>query len=357
MEKKTILVTGGLGYIGSHTVFELFNKDFIESQGIKESYEVIIIDNCSNSNPKIHKILEKLTGGKIFFYQVDLCDYAATEEVFKKHKIDRVIHFAALKSVFESNSNPMLYYDKNLISSINLLKLCNEYSVNNFIFSSSCCTYGEAENNPSEDETNLCPINPYGKTKLYTENMIKDLCKTNKNFKGCILRYCNVVGAHPSGEIGESPKGTPSFLFPIIGEYVRGKRNKLYIFGNDYPTRDGTCIRDYIHVRDTAQGHLVAMKVFLKENEGLLKEGCAVYNLGTNHGYSVKEVFETYQKVNNIELKFEYSARRAGDAAVGCPKCEKIERELGWRPKATLEDICRDAYNFIKKNPEGILEG
>ena len=355
-QPKTILVTGGLGYIGSHTVNELYNLSYIQSLNIQNTYEVVIIDNCSNCSLKVLEILEKMTQHKIPFYNVDITDKAAMEEqVFKKHpSIYAVIHFAGKKSVAESQKDPLLYYTNNITGTLNLVELCLKYNVNNFIFSSSACVYGNRNDSCTEEEKILSPINAYGRTKLYIENILIDVSRAHPRFKSVILRYCNPVAAHKSGELGENPLGVPANLFPVIENYVRGKIKKLKIFGNDYDTRDGTCIRDYVHVVDIAQGHIIALNCFNKENEKFFKDSYVIYNMGTNEGYSVKEVFDTYMEANGITIDFEYGDRRPGDAAKALPNCDKIAKELGWKPTTTLKEMCRDSYNFVKRYPNGI---
>lgn len=352
-EPKTILVTGGLGYIGSHTINELYNNDYIRSLNIKDNYNVVIIDNCSNCSLKVLEILENMTKQKIPFYNVDITNKAEMEKVFQSHNIYAIIHFAGKKSVAESQKDPLLYYKNNFIGSLNLVELCLQYKVNNFIFSSSACVYGNRDDSCKEDEKILNPINTYGKTKLYIENILIDVSRTNPQFKSVILRYCNPVAAHSSGEIGEFNSGVPANLFPVIEHYLRGKMKKLYIFGNDYDTKDGTCIRDYVHVVDIAQGHILALNCFTKENEKLFTNNIVIYNMGTNSGYSVQEVFDTYQKVNGIKFDYEYSPRRPGDAAKALPNCDKIAKELGWKPTTSLEQMCKDSYNFVLKKPNG----
>ena len=353
---KTILVTGGLGYIGSHTIIELFNENYLKINNIQNKFEVIIVDDCSSCSEKIIPILEKLIKNKICFYKVSLNDKSKLEEPFKNHKIDTVIHFAGKKSVNESLDKPLFYYENNFIGTFNLVQNCLKYNVNNFIFSSSCTVYGDREDKPTEKEKYLFPINPYGKTKLFVESMLQDTAKVYKNFKVVILRYCNPVSCHYSGLIGEEPFLNPTNLFPVIQNVIRGVINEFIIFGNDYPTKDGTCIRDYIHVSDIAQGHIIVLNIFKKENEYLLKDNCVIYNMGTNKGYSVKEIVETYEKANNIKLKFKYGNRRKGDAAIAIPDCSKIYNELGWIPKISLEQMCKDSYNFIQKHPNGLFK-
>ena len=353
-DTKTILITGGLGYIGSHTVVELFNEDYLKSNNIKDKFEVVILDDCSSCSEKILPILEEITKHKITFYKISLNDKESLEIPFKKHNFYAVIHFAGKKSVNESIDKPLYYYENNFIGTFNLIENCLKYNVNKFIFSSSCTVYGNREDKPNEDEKYLFPINPYGRSKLFIEYMLKDTAKVNKNLKIVLLRYCNPVSCHSSGLIGEDPFLKPTNLFPVIQNVIRGELKEFVIFGNDYPTKDGTCIRDYIHVTDIAQGHIIVLNLFQEGKENLFKENCVIYNMGTNKGYSVKEIVETYEKVNNIKLNYRYGDRRKGDATVALPDCSKIYKELGWIPKIGLEQICRDSYNFIKKHPKGL---
>ena len=353
-EKKTILVTGGLGYIGSHTVVELFNKEYLKSSGIENEFEVVIIDDCSSCSDKIIPILESMTKHKIIFYKISINDRLSLEIPFKNHNIYAVIHFAGKKSVNESIEKPLFYYENNFIGTFNLIEVCLKYGVNNFIFSSSCTVYGNREDKPKEDEKFLFPINPYGKSKLFIEYMLKDTAKVNKNFKVALLRYCNPVSSHSSGLIGEDPFLNPTNLFPVIQNLIRGSIKELIIFGNDYPTKDGTCIRDYIHVTDIAQGHILVLNLFEKGNEKFFSENCVIYNMGTNKGYSVKEIVEAYEKSNGVKLNYRYGSRRKGDATIALPDCTKISKDLGWTPKIGLEQMCKDSYNFIMKHPKGL---
>ena len=355
-DTKTILVTGGLGYIGSHTIVELFNTEYLKSNSIKNKFEVVILDDCSSCSDKILPILESMIYHKIYFYKVSLNDKNALEECFKKHKYDAVIHFAGKKSVNESIDKPLFYYENNFIGTFNLIEICLKYKVNNFIFSSSCTVYGNREDKPNEDEKYLFPINPYGKSKLFIEYMLKDTAKVNPDFKVVLLRYCNPVSCHSSGLIGEDPFLNPTNLFPVIQNLIRGTLKELIIFGNDYPTKDGTCIRDYIHVTDIAQGHIIVLKLFEKENEKMFKDNCIIYNMGTNKGYSVKEIVDAYERANGIKLNYRYGNRRKGDATIALPDCSKIFKDLGWIPKIDLEQMCKDSYNFIKKHPKGLFQ-
>ena len=354
--KKTnrILVTGGLGYIGSHTIVELLSEEYLRSVNVEGSYDIVIIDDCSNATEKVLERLEEITKKKVRFYNVDILDVQTLEKVFASENFDTVIHFAGKKSVAESTKQPLLYYKNNVEGSINLIELCVKYNVNNFIFSSSSCVYGNRDDSATEEEKLLQPINTYGMTKLIVEKILIDVSKTNKSFKSVLLRYCNPVAAHKSGLIGENPTGVPANLFPVLENHIRGKTQKLFIFGNDYETRDGTAIRDYVHVSDIAKGHVLALKCFEEEKKDLFKDNCVVYNMGTNTGYSVLEVVQTYMEATSAKINFEFTNRRPGDAPKSCPNSDKIIRELGWRPMTTLREMCLDSYNYITRNPNGI---
>ena len=347
---KIILVTGGLGYIGSHTIVELYNKKYLNVNNIKNNYKVIIVDDCSTCPKEALPTLEKMIGEKIAFYECSICDKISLEEIFKKYQFYAIIHFAGKKSVEESVYDPLKYYQNNFVGTLNLIELCLKYNVNNFVFSSSCTVYGNRDDRPNENDSMLFPINPYGRSKLFIEHMLKDTAKANKNFKVVLLRYCNPVASHQSGEIGEDPFQKPTNLFPVIQNFIRGTLKEITIFGKDYPTKDGTCIRDYIHVTDIAQGHIIALNVFESENVKLFNDNCVIYNMGTNKGYSVKEVIEIYEKANNIKLNYKYGDRRKGDATIALPNCSKIQKELGWTPKIELEQMCKDSFNYIKKH-------
>lgn len=352
---KTILVTGGLGYIGSHTVVELFSEDYLKSIGLTDKYQIVIIDDCSNSTEKVLERIKMITKIEPKFYHADLLDCQAMEKVFQSEKFYAVIHFAAKKSVAESQKEPLKYYKNNVIGSLNLIELCTKYGVNNFIFSSSVCVYGNRDDAATEEETNLVPINTYGQTKLIVERMLRDVSRTNENFKSILLRYANPVAAHKSGLLGENPTGVPANLFPVVENHVRGKTDKIFVFGNDYNTHDGTPIRDYVHVSDIAQGHVLTLQCFQKDKEHLFKDNCLIYNMGTNSGYSVLDVLNSYMEANKVKINYEITIRRPGDATKSCPNSNKIQNELGWKPTTTLKDMCIDSYNFITKNPDGIV--
>lgn len=340
-----ILFTGGLGYIGSHTVCEVY--DYNKKHGT--NYRVTILDNLENCSLKILERLNEITETNIKFYNCDILNFEQLEKVFSENNFKFIIHFAAKKSVSESMKIPLNYYRTNVTGSINLIELCLKYKVNNFIFSSSCCVYGNCDDIPAE-AANLNPINVYGRTKLFMEKILIDSANAYKDFRCILLRYANPVSAHHSGLIGENPRGVPANLFPVIENHVRGMTEKIKIFGNDYNTKDGTAIRDYVHVSDIANGHVLAIDVFKRlENQGKKFE---IYNMGTDNGYSVKEVITTYIESTGFKINYEYADRRQGDAEKAVPDSSKIKKELGWEPKTTLAKMCIDSFNFIKKNPE-----
>ncbi|MDE5566418.1 MAG: UDP-glucose 4-epimerase GalE [Anaeroplasmataceae bacterium] len=337
---KTILVTGGAGYIGSHTVLALLEKN----------YQVVVIDNFTNSCEESIKRVEKITGKKVKLYPFDCCNMEQFELVFKENKIDAVIHFAGLKAVGESVRIPLKYFQNNLISTLNLLDLMNKYQVYNLAFSSSATVYGEPKSVPIYEDFELHISNPYGRTKLMIEDILRDFSSVNPKFNIALLRYFNPIGAHPSGLIGEDPNGIPNNLVPYITQVAVGKLEKLGVFGNDYPTPDGTCIRDYIHVCDLAEGHVLALD-YLFSNCGLV-----TYNLGTGKGYSVLEVLHAMEQAVGKPIPFEFKPRRAGDIPACYASPLKAFEELGFKAKYTLEDMARDSWNWQKNNPNGYLE-
>jgi UDP-glucose 4-epimerase len=352
--QKSILVTGGLGYIGSHTVVELLSEDYLKSVDISETYDIVIIDNLSNSSEKVLEKIEFITKKKIRFYNIDILDDQALDKLFSNENFYAVIHFAGKKSVSESQKDPLNYYKNNVNGSLNLIEMCNKYEVNNFIFSSSSCVYGNRDDSATEEEIILQPINTYGMTKLFVEKILLDLSKSNKKFKSVILRYCNPVASHKSGLIGENPTGIPANLFPVIENHIRGKTANIFVFGNDYSTHDGTPIRDYVHVSDIAKGHVLALQCFEDNKIHLFKENVVIYNMGTNTGYSVLDVINTYMNTTGVKIIYEVAKRRLGDATKSCPNSNKIINELGWKPFTPLSEMCLDSYNFILKNPNGI---
>lgn len=335
---KTILLAGGAGYIGSHTAVELLDS----------GYNVVIVDNYSNSSPEAINRIEKITGKKVIAYEADVKDKVLLSKIFEENKIDAVIHFAGLKAVGESVSKPIEYYRNNIDTTLSLLECMREYGTNSIIFSSSATVYG-AENPIPYLETmkrGTC-TNPYGWTKVMMEQILEDSAKANKDLSVVLLRYFNPIGAHKSGLIGEDPQGIPNNLMPYISQVAVGRRDHLTIFGNDYPTLDGTCRRDYIHVVDLAIGHVKAIDYVLEH------KGVEVFNLGTGVPYSVNEIVNAFEKVNNIKIKYEYGPRRDGDLPEFYANSDKALEILGWKTERSLEDMCRDTWNWQKNNPNG----
>ena len=341
IQDLTVLVTGGMGYIGSHTCVELLE------QGAK----VIIVDNLCNSNAEVMNRIEKITGKRPLFYQIDVRDEKALSRVFDENKVDAVIHFAGLKAVGESVEKPMLYYENNVKATMVLCNIMQRYRVEKIIFSSSATVYSQDNQMPLSEEsrTGNC-TSPYGWTKYFCEKILTDISKAEKSWSVVLLRYFNPIGAHPSGIIGEDPKGIPNNLMPFIAQTAVGIREKLFIFGDDYNPLDGTGIRDYIHVVDLAKGHIAAIDWLYKH------QGTEVFNLGTGQGYSVLQIVETFQKVNGVEIPYEIIDRRPGDVALCYADASKSECLLGWKTERTLEDMCRDTWNWQKNNPNGYNE-
>lgn len=335
---KRVLVTGGCGYIGSHTVVELQ----------KNGFDVVIVDNLSNSKKAVLDRIQQITGTKPTFYKVDMADKAALRGVFEKEKFSDVIHFAGLKAVGESVRKPLEYYRNNLDSTMNLLELMREFGVKNIVFSSSATVYGNPATVPITEDFPLSCTNPYGQTKLMIEYILKDLYKADASFNIALLRYFNPIGAHPSGLIGEDPNGIPNNLVPYITQVAVGKLERLNVFGNDYPTRDGTGVRDYIHVVDLAKGHLAALKK-LSENCGLV-----IYNLGTGNGYSVLEVLNAFSETVGRPLPYVIAPRRAGDIAECYADPTKAYKELGWKAELDLKRMAEDSWRWQKNNPDGL---
>ena len=329
-----VLVTGGAGYIGSHTCIELLNN----------GYDIVVMDNYSNSSPEVVKIVEKLTKKTFPVYECDMLDYDGFEKIFQENKIDAVIHFAGLKAVGESVEKPLEYYHNNLTGTLNLLRLMKKYKVYQLVFSSSATVYGMNNKAPFNEDMPLSTTNPYGTTKLMIENILRDVCFADKNFKVALLRYFNPIGAHQSGLIGENPNGIPNNLMPYIMKVAVGKLECLSIFGDDYPTPDGTGVRDYIHVCDLATGHLKALEKLPHI------EGAQAYNLGTGKGSSVLDVVHAFEKASGKKVNYTIAPRRAGDIAECYADVSKAKKELGWEAKYSLDDMCRDNWNFIKNN-------
>lgn len=333
-----ILVTGGAGYIGSHTVVELLNNN----------NEVVIVDNLVNSNRGVIERIKTITNKDVSFYETDILDESGLKRVFDEHEFDLCIHFAGLKAVGESPKKPLEYYWNNVAGTLNLLKVMRDYSCKNIIFSSSATVYGEAKTMPIDES---CPkgecTNPYGWTKHMLEQILVDVYNSDNEWNVVLLRYFNPLGAHESGLIGDSPNGVPNNLMPYITQVVAGKLERLGVFGDDYDTSDGTCVRDFVHVMDLATGHTKAIKK-IKENAGL-----CIYNLGTGKGYSVLDVIKSFEKANNVEVPYEIKPRRNGDVAICYANAAKAEIELGWKAKYNLEEMCRDSWNWQKRNPNG----
>ena len=334
---KNILITGGTGFIGSHTTLELLNENF----------NVVIIDNLSNSKRTSLDRVEKLTGRKADFHKIDLLDREGLQKLFSQYEFDGVIHFAGLKAVGESVEKPLLYYKNNISGTVNLCEVMSEAGVKNMVFSSSATVYGDPEVNPIPESSPVTFVNPYGFTKLSIEYILKDLYASDPDWNIALLRYFNPVGAHKSGQIGEDPNGIPNNLMPFVTQVAVGKREKLSVFGSDYPTHDGTGVRDYIHVVDLAIGHLKALE---KLESG---PGVVTYNLGTGTGSSVLDVIKAFEKANGVEIPYQLTDRRPGDAAACYADPSKAEKELNWKAARDLETMCRDAWNWQSKNPEG----
>ncbi len=331
---KKILVTGGAGYIGSHTCVELLNA----------GYELVIIDNFSNSKPEVLENIKKITGKDFIFYEMDYLNREKLEKVFEENEIGSVINFAGFKAVGESVIKPIEYYINNVSGALILLDTMKKYGVKKFVFSSSATVYGDPEVVPITEESKIGgTTNPYGTSKYMIELMLKDLYKADPSWSIVILRYFNPVGAHESGLIGENPKGIPNNLMPYVAQVAAGKLKELSVFGNDYDTKDGTGVRDYIHVVDLAIGHVKAIEKLNKESEGLY-----IYNLGTGIGYSVLDMINAFQKANNIKVPYKITERRSGDIATCFANPKKAEEELGFKATKTLEDMCRDTWNFQK---------
>lgn len=345
---EKVLVTGGAGYIGSHCVVEL----------IEAGYTPVVVDNFSNAVkgegdvPESIIRIEKLLGTSIEFHELDLLDQPGLEKLFKKHSFSAVMHFAGLKAVGESVEQPLRYYRVNLTASMNLLEVMQAHRVQNLVFSSSATVYGDPQHLPIDEQHPVggC-TNPYGKTKYFIEEMIKDHCKAEKDWNAVLLRYFNPIGAHSSGLIGEDPQGIPNNLLPYVAQVAIGRRNFLSVFGNDYDTLDGTGVRDYIHVVDLAKGHIAALKK-LKDNCG-----CKVYNLGTGTGYSVLQMVKAMEKASGKEIPYKVAPRRGGDIASCYADPRIAEKELGWKAKFDLERMCEDLWRWQSMNPTGFSNG
>ncbi|RAP76791.1 UDP-glucose 4-epimerase GalE [Paenibacillus montanisoli] len=333
----SILLTGGAGFIGSHTCVELLD----------EGYEIIVVDNLSNSSAKSLERVNEITGKPIKFYEVDLLDREGLENVFAENTIDAVIHFAGFKSVGESVKHPLSYYHNNMTGTLVLAEIMQNYQVKKMVFSSSATVYGYSERMPIKEDEPLSATNPYGRTKLMIEELLRDLAASDPSWSITMLRYFNPTGAHPSGLIGEDPKGIPNNILPYITQVAVGKLQKLSVFGSDYPTVDGTGVRDYIHVVDLAKGHVKALK------NVLAAPGTASYNLGTGKGYSVLELVRAFEKASGKKVPYQLVGRRHGDVAISYADPQKAMQELGWKAEKSLDDICADAWRWQSGNPKG----
>lgn len=327
-----ILIAGGNGFIGSHTYVALRER-FPEAR-------LVVVDNLSNSTVQSLENLSKIVGESILFHEIDCCDEVALEHLFQQYHFDAIIHFAGFKAVGESVLNPLKYYQNNITSTFNLIKYCLKYQVHKFVFSSSATVYGDAASPLVETQPLLQASNPYGDTKAMCERILLAVAKANPNFGVSILRYFNPVGAHESGLIGEAPNGMPNNLMPYIAKVAKGEYPKLRIFGADYPTVDGTGVRDYVHVMDVAEGHVAALEH--------LKAGANIYNLGTGTGISVLQMLQTFERVNGVTVSYEIGERRPGDLAIVYADVRKAEKELNWKAKRSVEEMCQHAWNFEK---------
>ena len=330
----SILVTGGAGFIGSHTVVELLEKN----------EDIIVVDNFINSKPDVLDKIRKISNKNFKFYEVDLLDEAKLEKVFKENNIEEVIHFAGLKAVGESVEKPIEYYHNNITGTLILLKLMKKYNCKKIIFSSSATVYGIPKEVPIKEDFPLATTNPYGSTKLMIEQILNDVCVSDKDFCAILLRYFNPIGAHKSGLIGEEPNGIPNNLMPYINKVAKGELDHLNVFGNDYNTVDGTGVRDYIHVVDLAKGHVKALEKARK------MVGAEAYNLGTGNGYSVLQIVKAFENATGVTIKYEITSRRPGDVAECYSDPSKALKELGWKAEKTLDDMCRDAWKYAKNN-------
>ena len=336
---STVLVTGGAGFIGSHTSVELLNA----------GYDIIILDNFVNSKPESLKRIKELTGKDFKFYQADIRDEEAMTKVFAENKIDAVIHFAGLKSVPQSVKEPLNYYDNNIAGTVCLCRVMNKAGCKKLVFSSSATVYGSKNPSPlREDMPTGGTTNPYGTTKYFIEQILQDLCISDSEWGVSILRYFNPIGAHKSGRIGEDPNGIPGNLMPYITQVAIGKLECLNVCGNDYPTPDGTGVRDYIHVVDLAIGHIKALDRLLKV------KGCEVYNLGTGKGYSVLDVVKAFEKASGIKINYRIAPRRAGDVACCYADATKAKEVLGWQAQYDIDDMCADSWRWQSQNPNGL---
>jgi UDP-glucose 4-epimerase len=333
----TIMITGGAGYIGSHTCLQM----------IEAGYEIVVVDNLSNSRIESMNRIEKISGVKIPFVQADIRDKAAMRMVFESYEISAVIHFAGLKAVGESNERPQLYYDNNVVGSLNLLEVMGEFNVKTIVFSSSATVYGNPASVPIKEHFPLTATNPYGRTKLMVEDILRDIHLADNTWRVALLRYFNPIGAHASGLIGEDPNGIPNNLLPYVAQVAVGRLPKLRVFGNDYDTHDGTGVRDYIHVVDLADGHVDAVDYLLN------KQAFITVNLGTGNGYSVLDVVKAFSKVSDKSIPYEFLPRRQGDVATNYADTTHAMQLLGWRAQRDLDEMCHDTWKWQSSNPNG----
>ena len=332
-----VLLTGGAGYIGSHTAVEMINT----------GYEIVIADNFDNSSPKVIDRIEKITGTRPALYELDVADKAAVDAMFAKENFDAVVHFAGLKAVGESCAIPVRYYRNNIDTTLTLLEAMQQYGVHNFVFSSSATVYGVPEEVPLREGMPTSCTNPYGWTKYMNEQILTDAAAADKELSVVLLRYFNPIGAHPSGMIGENPNGIPNNLMPYITQVAVGKLERLGVFGDDYPTHDGTGVRDYIHVVDLAQGHVKAIAYAAQH------KGTEIFNLGTGTGYSVLDIVNAFMRVNEIDIPYDIKPRRPGDIAECYADPAKAKEGLGWTAEFGIDEMCRDSWNWQKNNPKG----
>ncbi|MFC0333363.1 UDP-glucose 4-epimerase GalE [Paenibacillus sepulcri] len=332
-----ILVTGGAGYIGTHTCVEL----------LEAGYDIIVVDNFANSSPEALNRVKEITGKSFRFYQLDVRDRSALEAVFARNQIDAAIHFAGLKAVGESVRSPLWYYEMNMISTLALCEVMSKYGVHKLVFSSSATVYGASGDMPVSENSPIGASSPYGRTKQMIEQILQDLAASNPEWGISILRYFNPAGAHKSGRIGENPSGTPNNLMPYLSQVAAGRLEELSIYGSDYPTPDGTGIRDYIHVVDLALGHIRALGRILDSS------GLNIYNLGTGRGSSVLEMIAAFEKATGTHVPYRFAARRPGDIAVSCADIRKARQELGWTADRCIEEMCEDTWRWQANNPEG----
>ena len=332
-----ILVTGGAGYIGTHTLVELLNR----------GHDVVVVDNYVNSHPESLDRVREITGKTFPFYEANVCDEAALDRIFDENKVDCVIHFAGLKAVGESCAKPLMYYRNNLDGMLSLISSMRKHGVKRFVFSSSATVYRSDAGMPVDEDSPLGCINPYGWTKFMGEEILRDVAKAEPDWSVVLLRYFNPIGAHESGKIGEDPNGIPNNLMPYITQTALGRLKELHVFGNDYPTPDGTGVRDYIHVVDLAEGHVAAIE-YARDHTG-----CEAFNLGTGEGYSVLDIVNAFERVNHVKVPYEITARRPGDPPTVYAKVGKAERLLHWKAKRTLDQMCADSWRWQTQNPHG----